>query len=701
MTGLTWVEIEAFRGFANRQRIPLNTNFVLISGGNGVGKSSVVDAITWVLTGGMSHVSRRKRRRTEEFVLSAYRPGEAARVALGMEMNGMTAVATRTGQAAHSSLRLEVNGRRHLGDVAEIELARLFGLASPGELRDSVDRWGVLRQDEVRAILEADPDEIHSRLRDLLGLGVLDDFEAFADSQFQERTRANVDARKRIDTAQSAVDKAESTLAEIDGQLSTVSEGSAAQQRLSELIEAGRSDVRLQLDLPADVETYRLMTGQLRLAYSSLQQIRAELANIDRQITELPKIDLSAEDVARRRAARAESQRTLEEELIAAQQALTTAQQSSDQASALAAAATPLLGETCPVCGQSIDPAHVAARLRESAEGASARQILAARERVDAVRRQQAAFEAVRINEERLESVADDVERRKRELEAAVQSVRQQLVSVSNASITFPRLTADASTSDIDATIDALTSIGQALRLVLATAEVGALGDHRAAAVASLSAARARLGLAIQDAERTASLLRESDQLRKGARAAGVEVTKSALRALNPHFGEVYRRLAPHPTFTDLGLTHDVYYNKGRTLPVLTDPVAHVEANPGTICSIGQLNIVALSYFLALALLGDDPPLPFVVLDDPLQSLDDVNVLGFADLSRYLRARRQVIVTTHDRRYAELLERKLAPRSEAESSLTIDFESWDRSGPTLTTRHVPTVEAPRILRQAS
>jgi chromosome segregation ATPase len=75
MMGLDWIEIEAFRGFAAKQRLEFDANFVLLTGGNGVGKSSVVDAVTWVLTAGMPHVSRRKQRRAEEYVLSAYRNG--------------------------------------------------------------------------------------------------------------------------------------------------------------------------------------------------------------------------------------------------------------------------------------------------------------------------------------------------------------------------------------------------------------------------------------------------------------------------------------------------------------------------------------------------------------------------------------------------------------------------------------------------
>ncbi len=77
-----------------------------------------------------------------------------------------------------------------------------------------------------------------------------------------------------------------------------------------------------------------------------------------------------------------------------------------------------------------------------------------------------------------------------------------------------------------------------------------------------------------------------------------------------------------------------------------------------------------------------------MLLDDPVQSMDDVNVLGFADLSRHLRKTRQLIISTHERRLAGLLERKLAPRSANDTTTVLEFVGWDRSGPSVEHRVV-------------
>jgi chromosome segregation ATPase len=181
--------------------------------------------------------------------------------------------------------------------------------------------------------------------------------------------------------------------------------------------------------------------------------------------------------------------------------------------------------------------------------------------------------------------------------------------------------------------------------------------------------------------------------LATAATEAVVDVTDEWLSEINPLFGAVYNRLAAHPTFTELGLEHDIYYGKGRTLPRVYDRLLDISDNPQLVCSEGQLNIVALSYFIAFALSAGERSLPFLIMDDPLQFMDEINVLGFADLCRQLRTSRQILVTTHDRRFARLLERKLRPRQPGESSIQIEFATWERSGPRIeaTTREAETV----------
>jgi DNA repair exonuclease SbcCD ATPase subunit len=222
-----------------------------------------------------------------------------------------------------------------------------------------------------------------------------------------------------------------------------------------------------------------------------------------------------------------------------------------------------------------------------------------------------------------------------------------------------------------------------------------------ASAASELEGLQARRDPLRQRAEELGRRHQRAEALQKAATTASVEITQEGLEALEPAFAEVYDRLAPHPSFTELRMTHDVFYGKGRSSPRIIDPVRGIEANPTLVCSEGQLNIVALSYFLALNLESERGVLPFAILDDPLQAMDVINVLGFADVARSLSARRQLIITTHDRRFAALLERKLGAREPGRDSLHLTFRSWDRDGPSVEVRAGTVEDIPRLLEQVA
>jgi exonuclease SbcC len=99
--------------------------------------------------------------------------------------------------------------------------------------------------------------------------------------------------------------------------------------------------------------------------------------------------------------------------------------------------------------------------------------------------------------------------------------------------------------------------------------------------------------------------------------------------------------------------------------------------------------VLAVAIFLSLNLAIPTLPLQLVALDDPLQSLDTVNLLGLADLLRRVKANRHVIISTHDDRLADLLERKLRPVSSRERTVRIDLRGWTTEGPSIERTEVP------------
>lgn len=78
------------------------------------------------------------------------------------------------------------------------------------------------------------------------------------------------------------------------------------------------------------------------------------------------------------------------------------------------------------------------------------------------------------------------------------------------------------------------------------------------------------------------------------------------------------------------------------------------------VMSQGELNALALSLFLPRACLPGSP-FGFVIIDDPVQSMDPARVDGLARVLHETAKRRQVVVFTHDDRLTEALRRLQLP----------------------------------------
>ncbi|WP_234301188.1 hypothetical protein, partial [Sphaerospermopsis aphanizomenoides] len=113
---------------------------------------------------------------------------------------------------------------------------------------------------------------------------------------------------------------------------------------------------------------------------------------------------------------------------------------------------------------------------------------------------------------------------------------------------------------------------------------------------------------------------------------------------------------------------------------------------PRAMLSAGNLNTAALTLFLALNL-SARPVLPWLIIDDPVQSMDDVHIAQFAALLRTLkREGRQVILAVHDRQLFDYLALELSPAFNGDRLITIEL---GRSADGLTTaKWTPTVFEP-------
>jgi DNA repair protein SbcC/Rad50 len=96
--------------------------------------------------------------------------------------------------------------------------------------------------------------------------------------------------------------------------------------------------------------------------------------------------------------------------------------------------------------------------------------------------------------------------------------------------------------------------------------------------------------------------------------------------------------------------------------------------NPRSMLSAGNLNTAALTLFMSLNL-SVKPTLPWLVIDDPVQSMDEIHIAQFAALLRTLSRQqdRQVIIAVHEKPLFDYLALELSPAYEGDRLVTIEL----------------------------
>jgi DNA repair protein SbcC/Rad50 len=171
---------------------------------------------------------------------------------------------------------------------------------------------------------------------------------------------------------------------------------------------------------------------------------------------------------------------------------------------------------------------------------------------------------------------------------------------------------------------------------------------------------------------------RHRQTARNVVRAASTARTAIVGRVFNSSLNKVWRdlfiRLAPTEPFVPA-----FRLPQSNSEPVSAQlETVHREGGsggaPGAMLSAGNLNTAALTLFLALHL-SVKPQLPWLILDDPVQSMDEVHIAQFAALLRTLSKEhhRQVIVAVHERPLLDYLTLELSPAFPGDQLITVEL----------------------------
>ncbi|MFF7521052.1 AAA family ATPase [Streptomyces pseudovenezuelae] len=143
--------------------------------------------------------------------------------------------------------------------------------------------------------------------------------------------------------------------------------------------------------------------------------------------------------------------------------------------------------------------------------------------------------------------------------------------------------------------------------------------------------------------------LRQVRAARKWLKEACAELREERLRPFEDHSQRIWEELRQQSS-VDLRSVRLTGSEKATVRKLVMDvSVDGTEAAALGVMSQGELHSLALSLFLPRAA-APDSPFGFVVIDDPVQSMDPAKVHGLAKVLHDLGETRQVVVFTHDTR---------------------------------------------------
>jgi predicted ATPase len=593
------VRVEGFRGIGPQATLTLrpNAGLTLVIGRNGSGKSSFAEAAELVLT--------------DDSMRWAQRPVVFREGWRNLHHEGDSEIAVKLRLDGQAPVVLRRRWGKNATDPSDAEVTTFVGRQRlpVGQVPEWLGRVGSYRPflsaRDLERVITAKPAELYDALAPILGLAPL----STTDTRLQRRRKERDD---RVKALRESFNLLRSELGEVDDD--------RARQALSAL---GRQAARADLAALA-----RLMDGTAAAADHPAESAARRLLDGD-----LPDLDHSL--TALHEAEAAAAQLTGGESAAAARTA------------GLLRQALDLHGaegdQPCPVCRAG----RLDAGWREGAEaevvrlGAVAAEAQAAHNRMsvahgDARHLLQTACRELGAAVSALEVTMPAPAARLREALAAMPILSSRPGAAGEAeAVRASWLPVVAAYTDLVESATrwlvrrqaAWREPGAALRRWVDAATVV---RSDAAGLARLVAARAALGKATDEirAERLAAFVGQSARIWQRLRQeSNVELHQMRMEGTNTQ-----RRVK---------------------FPVSVDGA---EANALAVMSQGELHALGLAVFLPRAC-AEASPYRFVVVDDPVQSMDPAKVDGLAEVLGEVAESRQVVVFTHDDRLPEAVRR--------------------------------------------
>ena len=639
---LEQITVQAFRGYPSRADVVLSGGVVLLSGENGTGKTSLTEAFEWALFGSIVRKERSKTRgeyQGSSWIRSVHAQPEIETFAEGtLSENGTRHVVRRT--LAGNGTELTVNGKPAT-DV------RVLGLRTEDAFRP------FLGQCEIQALIDSEQQSRWEQLSAILG------FAGFGQVRERlQRLRTDTDRDERVKRLRERVTRAVQPLTP-SGMEPLEQSPEDLRTRAAEFVAVGSdaawSEIREQAQRKLDA---LLVKDRRPPGLDALLVGPSDLA---------PTVGRAA-TVAQSLVAHAAEHRSWHE----GNRRSSFARQGLD----LVDSERP---ELCPFC---VNPTLGQARLEELRTQADAASSPApADPRVQLRDEMSFLLGAGPLNTDAgallLESLSDTSDGKAlteaHSEQAALDELRERARRLTDAALAAyetasqPHGVATALEGMVLELGGAVEELGQrhaALRAQLEAANVeltkrfSGLDEPEKTRIAGLQKAvlLAENGSAVEAAWR---LRRYQEQLRlmvAELETAEKERMSSALNTLSGDIARYYEELSPGHHIKISGVT---VRDTKRRQAALAATSHGKPVNPVTMFSEAEGNCLGLSLYFSQRV-DRNPGWSMIMLDDPVQSMDQGHEEGLINLLARVSRDRQVIVMTHAPRFAEQVEAQFA-----------------------------------------
>lgn len=637
---LAYIELAGFRGAKSLLRLDVPTGFLIIAGRNGSGKSTICDAITFALTGSIrEHGHKEKGETYSDYLWWRGRGSVSERfVTLGFQdAQGNIHKVTRTDEGIDKN--------------SEDVLRRLYKLnGSPDRPLHALARTTLLRDEEITSLsVDLPESDRYKFVRDALGTLDLADID-----ESLSKLKKRLDERLQED--QKTYDRLRDRIADLTTRLSDL----RGSQSSSPDDQAIKQEMRAMLELPDGSLTELLEAARKRLI--------GERKRLDRlhQISEkLKQIAVFRESVASkqytdRRLELEGIASDLEKQLTAIVQKCEELDSQVEQAKLQEPGRTQHaqlcdLGETvglvedstCPLCGSGVSQQSFdnnIAAVREGIKSASFGLVaLISSQREGAAKRNELKAKLDVAKQQLTEHLA-----KASELDQLLESAVGEAAS---ANITVPK--EDLSTDLVRIESEKIRDVIRRIENGVGWLESSSVTEMIQSLESELSDLKKRRNDAYATATRSEKATSKIKDAQKTSKSLIGEVIDEQLAELSPMIEELYKRLRPHVEWTQIK-----YRLRGDVRRMLSFEVGE-GLNPSFVFSSGQRRAAGLSFLLAVHLSRPWCNLESLVLDDPVQHVDDFRALNLTELLASIRKHgRQILCCVEDEALGQLMCRR-------------------------------------------